>query len=861
MKQLLLLLFVLLLPALASGAYIEFDTLSLPYTTSAYDTIVVSGNRTVSVASFLKINATGVLFTGDGGGDDTIFTPASGGRGLWISWGNKHCRIKDLTISITNPVDTGTQGNPGSQTGSNNCYLDDGDNLIFENVNFITGGYQGHNVYTVGGTKNVLFDNCNFYNYTWGYSDRCGYTGSPLLLQGTLPSLDSGYHYTMYRCSVLVSPHAGVKAGGKTHIYECYFEIDAHNWYYPGAEGPPGNVCASSVDPFAIACRGGRGGMRIHDNIIRSGTTYEGGQGIFVERCFGSEGDSIYIYDNNVQVWNGPNRYEASNGGWGFGIFTRSAPKYVVIRNNYFRVYVDSDSSTTYRGRVGHGGKIEFTQVDTVSTQDTPPVYVIGGWTTVENNIFEVYTMSDTGLQHGTGCSFQRSASQEGVVYQNNDIGGGDNIIEIGTDNGTGGGVDAVACSLYWGPGYPDKNYTYRFDRANRQNVDNIFTDMALGTDVSDTSIDITSIPPGSGYEHEISLASTYKVYARGNNDSAIVGANVHVEDSYGNTWSGVTGSNGLKEQVVTYWFEAYYGADSTSFNPFTVTVWLDSDSAGTVQSFDTTITWTEASKVDTLDFDVAGTGSWDAEEVNQLSVFSADSVYNDGAVDTIAVTTTTTAQTFESNGTIVLAWSSTTYPSSISDSDLVITYYPDSAITTNITFDGTETYTLYISAWVVGATSGDVSDRSITSITFTAADLATNPLLSLTVDSLHNDYTGGSELDSFRITLSTDTQTLADNPIIVLAWSTSGYPSAMSDTTSGGTSFGYVADSAGWIVDVGGIDGAETYTIYVRGWINDDTNGASNPIGDIEEFTAAVVVSGEGGEFKGGSIGNGVVR
>jgi hypothetical protein len=857
-----LLLIFLLLPVLASGAYIEFDTLTLPYETAAnYDTIVVNGSRTVTVASFLKINKVGVVLMGDStGAEDTIFTPASGGRGLYFSYGNRNCIVKNLTIAIDSPVDTGVQGNTGTQTYSANTYVDDGNNLIFRNVNFVTGGYNGHNVTTAGNTHNVLFDNCNFTSKVWGFESRCDYDGSPLLLQGNLPSLDSGYHYTMYQCSVLVSPHSGVKASGKQHIYESYFIVDAHNWYYPGAE-TSGGICDNSVDPFAISCRGTRAGSRIHDNVIRSGTQFEGGQGIFIERCFGLPGDSIHIYDNNIHVHNGPNRYERTNGGWAFGMFSRSGPKYTAVYDNYVRVDVDSDSSTTWIGRIGHGAKFEFTAVDTSSVAgDT--VYVDSiGYTTVERNIFEVYTLSDTGSQTGVGMSRQQTIDNLGNIFRENDIGGGYHVIEIGTDNGTGGGIQMDACSLYWGGGYPQKTYTYMFRRQNRYNYDNVFTDMAYGTDVSDTSIDLTSVPPNSGYEHEISLASTYKVYARGNNDSAIVGANVYVEDQYDNSWSGVTGSNGLKEQEVTYWFEAYYGTDSTAFNPCSVWVWLDSDSSGTVQVFEKTIGHLDSSKVDTVDFDVAGTGSWDAEEVNQLSAFSADSVYNDGAVDTIEVTTTTTAQTFDSNGTIVLAWSSSTYPSDISDSDLVITYHADSAIVTNITFDGTETYTLYISAWVVGATSGDVSDRSITSIEFTAGSTSTDPLLSLSVDSLHNDYTGESELDSFRITFSTDTQTLEDSPIIVLAWSTSGYPSALSDTTSGGTSFAYVADSSGWVVDVGAFDGTETYTIYVRGWVYDGTSGTSTPVGDTKLFTAAEEPDAENSQMKSGIAAGGIIR
>ena len=849
-----LIILLLLVPVLASATYIEVDTLSIPYTTAAnYDTLVVSGAVYTTGSEPIIINKIGCILMGDGGGDDTLYLDEDGETGVRLKWGNRNCVIRDLCISITNPVDTGASGVTGSQSGGNQLYVDDGNNLIIENCQFINGGFNNRNIYSAGGTHNVVFRGCKFISNMWGFSDRCLYTGCPIMLQGTLPDLDSGYHWEMVSCTLLNSPHVGVRMSGVARIESCYVAPDARNFYYGTDDG---DFCHVEVDPFAIVLRGMRGTSTCANNTIRSGTTYGGSQGIFMERCTVYYPDSTKVYNNDVLVHNGWNWYEYANYGWTFGGFSRSAARNLHVYDNVFRIKVDTignDGHQVQYGRAigtrGSGLKMEvgavwiscrvgdpFDSCTILGLSDSDSILYSGDSVFVSNNIIEVLSESEG----ADGRAFEYASGEDDYIeVWNNTIIGGSRIIQGGTDNGRGCNAFIHDNTLGWDTtGYGSHEYTYALDRGNRNNIGNIARDQIYGDGVVDTSFFHYN---SGGYENEISLQSTYKVYARGNNDSAVVGANVHVEDSYGNTWSGVTGSNGLKEQVVTYWYEVYLGSDSTAFNPFTVTAWLDSDSAGTVQSFDTTIRWSEASKTDTFDFDVAGTGSWDAEEVANLVSLSVDSLQNDapGEFDTIAIMYTTSAQTFDSNGYVVLAWSTSSFPSSISDSDLVVAYSANTTDTVYIVVEGTENYTIYVSAWVIGAVPEDQSGRSIDSELFTAADLATLDLVSLSVDSLFNNHT--LDLDSFQISFSTDTQTLSDNPTVIIAWSTTSSPDALSDTASGGTSVVYVADSS-WVLDLGNIDQTEPYTLYVTAWVYDETNGLSNPTSAYVDFAGATI-------------------
>ena len=850
-----LLVILLVLPMVATAGYIEMDTVStFPFYLDSYDTLLISGtvyldhvafhwdyygdpvddsaSRPWKDACFIaNESSTGIVIMGDGGGDDVIQTDSTGSSFFWA----KNCSdftFKDFTITPYEPVDTGETGVSGYQAGTGHFYFDAQDGATFTNINFILGGYGGYCITTINTSTNFVIDSCNFYNYIWGYYSRCSYSASSMVFDGSDPGIDtSSYDYVVSNCTSFTAPHSWGKFGGKLHIFNNYIVTDAHNWYY---DNPGGNFCETSVDPFGIALRNAKPGTKVHDNVIRSGTDHEGGGGIFIERCHGTADEPIEIYDNNVDVWNGWNDYEYNNGGWVFGTFSRSAPRYIWYHDNWVRVTIDTlghaehlKDSTRAIGRVGNAAKFEF------GSYESGGVTYSGDSCKIYNNTFIVRPL--TGGTVGYALEFQNSVGQHQEFYNNN-FHGSLGIIKGGTENGTGGGMRMWDCNLYWDTStYSQKSYTYEINRSTRYNYDNIFKDNVYDTNVDYQDIELYC---ASGYRAELSVVSTYNVFVRGTNGLPVSNADVHIENGYGQTWDGSTSSNGNFNQELTVWYESYLTADSTNFNDFTITVSKGEENPDTTEIV-RTIEVSADSKLDTVDLDVLGDGVWSTETVNSLASLSVDSLINDspGETDTITITYTTTSQTFDSNGTVVFAWSTTTYPSDIADSNISATYYNDTTISFNIVIDGTEDYTLWVSAWVVGATPDDRSSVSHANREFNDVPLVTLPIDSLRIDSVLNDYE--DQLDTIEFYIATDTQTLSGNPIVILAWSLSAYPDDPADTTSGGMSFAYAVDST-WLVGTSGISGTETYTFYLTAWVYDETNGLSTPLTASKTFTAA---------------------
>ena len=597
---LVLLLAGLLVPATVSARQVSLTSSDLPYTAStANDTLTISGTKITSNGSGILIEAANVVLNF---GTDTLVFGNDGSNskyGLKFKWGNRNCKVIGGVILHGDPVSTGSPGVIVGPSGTMGVYVDDGDNLIFQGTSFIVGGHNGRCVYSAGASHNVTFDGCKFWNYTWGYTSRCDYQGAVMNLQGTLPSLDTGYHWAVVRCSVFTGPHAGVKVGGKALVHDNYIKLDARNHYY---DHPGGNFCETSVDPFAIAGRNLRGGSMIYNNVIRSGSQYEGCGGIFLERALGSIDDTIKVFSNDIYVWNGRNDYEYTNGGWVFGTFWRSAPTYIHFYSNRIRVKVDDDESTTAIGKVGHAGKFEF------GSFESDGVMYTGHDCLIENNILEVEIDGTTTTTVGLSMQQTYGGVNENILFRNNRISGGDNIVELGTDNGTGGNLDMRACTLSF-TGNESSRHTWSVNRGNRNNIENYVRDIVYQGSAVDTDIYMYTT---AGYECELTLMRTLKVFVKGNNNLPVTGANVTVTNNYGQTVLSGVSDSGIVKGAVAYHYESYNGVDSTNFNDFNISV---SRNGETVNST-ITVGPDYGFDRDTLQLtNSTGSGEWGSEE------------------------------------------------------------------------------------------------------------------------------------------------------------------------------------------------------------------------------------------------------
>ena len=101
-------------------------------------------------------------------------------------------------------------------------------------------------------------------------------------------------------------------------------------------------------------------------------------------------------------------------------------------------------------------------------------------------------------------------------------------------------------------------------------------------------------------------------------------------------------------------------------------------------------------------------------------------------------------------------------------------------------------------------------------------AGVTVNPPASVSMDSLHNDYS--AELDSIPILTTSSDDTGYDD--VIVAWSTSGYP----DSSNGGDTLMHTfSQSTVYYDTLTAFNQTEPYTLYVSTWQYDDVDGWSS--------------------------------
>jgi hypothetical protein len=589
---------ILALPALAHGTSRILSSDSLPYN-------CVRSNDTI------YIGATKISSSGHG---TLEFGTANAGAayGIQISWGanNIHVRGGMLLHGIGESItDTGT----GSR-----CVLmcTNGNGFHFENVNMMIKGKNGKCLNIEGNPKNIEVDGGQLISKVHSFTSRCYYDAAVIDLESESSVSGTDYHLLVHD-AYLSGPHVCINVSGQdddrplVYVYACTLQSDARNDMY---DGPDGNSCHSSGNPFVLNTWRIAAGSEFHDNVILSGTEYSGGYGFILQGLRGTETDSIKIYNNEFIIHRGPDPVVGGEGGCR-GIYMRALIEegrtdlyntYVHIFNNDITIYVDALQSTGHIGATGEGARI-----------------ALGGGTDhilFEKNRIQVIRSDslypDTGIVQTCAISVGKpdsiemayTTTQSDHIFRYNYYRGYKTPIWMGiiaihelTANNITFYKDTIVCLSDYASHTTiefTRSGTYSDHSSGNRLLDCVFQGYASDDDVVFNTL-TTDIDSCLG--KDVRFQRTAEIHVRGTDLTPMENATVWIENNYGQTVaSGLTDAFGDFSDTLTYQYLAYDPApgdgcdlvDSTAYNDFTFRAAKNGDTATTVYTISATATF-----------------------------------------------------------------------------------------------------------------------------------------------------------------------------------------------------------------------------------------------------------------------------
>jgi len=530
------------------------------------DTVRITGTKISSTTDGISIQTSGVVL--DLGADTVEFGTGNGDGNWGIEINNVFCT--DVVIKGGTILHSGND-----QSESNKCLRIRGSNgLLVDGTNMIVRGIDGRCAYTSNyqGNKMVEIKGGRYRNDGIGYYTR-EYFNSAIMWFERGSSLDAGeYHFKIHDIFVEHSIHAAIRIGGVVHIYNCSLIVDARNDLY---EYPQSSFAHGSANSGGLSLSELDAGSTIHDNVILADSNYSGFDvGILMEHANGTEDNPILIYNNYIEGHRGLDAH--------YGYMNCKAMKFrvynhhVKIYNNTFIVKADGSSSTTFRGPTA-----QAMEVLSVNLSQGIDSFVV-----IENNHFEAIDV-DGGADEAAATRLEIETSASGVtwsgagnIWRNNFMKSNRTIYNM-ADQYDEGCAHFLAVGDTCQSGSPLYDFaTFRLGRWSTNSVDNKFRDGTYLGQTDDTDIHFISV---SGAEADIAIQRTMVVTVMGNNSLPVRNAIVSVVNSYGRTVvSGSTNYYGQVSGPVTYWFEAMHGTDSTSYNPFSISVSKSGDNAST---------------------------------------------------------------------------------------------------------------------------------------------------------------------------------------------------------------------------------------------------------------------------------------
>ncbi len=540
---------------------------SLPYTASgSYDTLVLAGTKLSSYSD-------GIHFTGHDLvldlGTDTLEFGRSGSGNYGIRFSNHCYNIKIIGGTILH----------GNQSGSHNSAisLSTGHDILIQGTDVIVNGIDGRCISSssVGppGIYNFEIDGGDYWNNCHGYDSRCMYDGAAIRLWSNTYGGYGDYHYKIHDINIRNTPGQGMmfqgrdqeNNGTKVLLYNNHITCDARNDTYSSYSG----TCNSSANPYGIALLKGAPGSRIYNNTIVSGNNYGGGRGILIENTLGEAGNWVEVYDNYVDVHEGPNVEYGEGGTSVHALRVRAIDgldiDYIKIYNNTFIGTGDANTSTDNYNR----GVATLRYSDSYGTDNI----------VIENNTFRAKSLT-SGVE-SLAAVFDY-ANSGGLKFKGNRIEGDGTLVKFGYNNSGAKNICIEGGTLsFLSPVYDAQTYHIGHLRNNWDCSNNSACDVNYENGADDKDI---TLALGGNLEFELQNKVTVNV--KGYNNLPVPSASVKIINNYGrNIINNYTLSSGSTDGKVTYLFEQRIGSDSLYYNPFRVIVKKGNDS--TVQSFE----------------------------------------------------------------------------------------------------------------------------------------------------------------------------------------------------------------------------------------------------------------------------------
>jgi len=540
---------------------------SLPYTASgSYDTLVLAGTKLSSYSD-------GIHFTGHDLvldlGTDTLEFGRSGSGNYGIRFSNHCYNIKIIGGTILH----------GNQSGSHNSAisLSTGHDILIQGTDVIVNGIDGRCISSssVGppGIYNFEIDGGDYWNNCHGYDSRCMYDGAAIRLWSNTYGGYGDYHYKIHDINIRNTPGQGMmfqgrdqeNNGTKVLLYNNHIICDARNDTYSSYSG----TCNSSANPYGIALLKGAPGSRIYNNTIVSGNNYGGGRGILIENTLGEAGNWVEVYDNYVDVHEGPNVEYGEGGTSVHALRVRAIDgldiDYIKIYNNTFIGTGDANTSTDNYNR----GVATLRYSDSYGTDNI----------VIENNTFRAKSLT-SGVE-SLAAVFDY-ANSGGLKFKGNRIEGDGTLVKFGYNNSGAKNICIEGGTLsFLSPVYDAQTYHIGHLRNNWDCSNNSACDVNYENGADDKDI---TLALGGNLEFELQNKVTVNV--KGYNNLPVPSASVKIINNYGrNIINNYTLSSGSTDGKVTYLFEQRIGSDSLYYNPFRVIVKKGNDS--TVQSFE----------------------------------------------------------------------------------------------------------------------------------------------------------------------------------------------------------------------------------------------------------------------------------
>lgn len=572
-------LFLLLLAGSAWGAQVSLSGGTTRYVASSNDTVTISGTIVSYTGQWFRTASVSNVFI-DGQGDTVIFntedTSGTNDDNAFPGWS-----MSTVSNIVCSGLTIIQNSNGGTWNSGVEMYTAKHIRFVDCNMHMKGNNSKGTRMPS-GGSGNFMIeiDGGNWTSFVNGFTNRCQNDASIIEFRCQGECADSSLlenYYSLWVHNIVVDscPHVAINTPGRAIIDSNYFRINAHNDVY---SYPSGEVCWSADNAYAIRLSRLLQGSHIFDNDIGVVSSYEGGRGILIEAATGTSTDPILVYNNIIDVSQGPSDY-IGGGGTAYGFRGRqdmddwTPSEHVHIYNNDITVRADDDVATTHIGTSAMG--LFFSDADEGNNSS------FGDSCLIYNNTVTVYGDS-TNMTDGEGeviaFGTEILGSGRGHKSYNNRFRSNHTVTQFGEFNGGGDGWISLADTIEWyGSDHPYHNYNQTGDTAI----------MALGNTggtencTANVIIDPIFIPSNvtedeirnvrSGGDKDITLKATITMTVIGNDDLPIQNALCSLWTGNDTTlvMSGVADENGEVSDTITYFFKSWSGTtpNHTDYN------------------------------------------------------------------------------------------------------------------------------------------------------------------------------------------------------------------------------------------------------------------------------------------------------